>query len=131
MATVLMPVSSSQSANRWRSPLNVRKVRTGLSSRSPGTATTWKVEPTSIPAASGLIVDNRPEDLPRVFLLPGMLGPPVSLGSRGGATDHFPKRDRLTASPLSSAQATPGPFFLRAPDVTIKQTATTPGRTSA
>ena len=103
---------SSQSANRWRSPLNVRKVRTGLSSRSPGTATTWNVEPTSMPAASGLIVDSRPEDLPRVFLLPGMRGPPVMrLGSRGGATDHFPKRDRLTASPLSSAQATPGPCF--------------------
>src|SRR3989441_9087272 len=48
---------------------------TGLSSRSPGTATTWKVAPTSMPAASGLIVDGRPEDLPRVFLLPGMLAP--------------------------------------------------------
>ena len=34
-----------------------------------------------------------------------------ALGSRGGATDHFPKRDRLTASPLSSAPATPGPCF--------------------
>src|SRR5947209_20603076 len=103
MATIFMPVSSSQSANRWRSPLNVRNVRTGVSSRSPGTATTWKVEPTSMPAASGLIVDSRPEDFPRVSLLLGMVGPPVMcLRSRGGAKDHFPKRDRLTASQLSS-----------------------------
>src|SRR5712692_5934748 len=42
-----------------------------------------------------------------------MLGLRVSaLGSRGGATDHFPKRDRLPASPISSAQAAPGPCFL-------------------
>src|SRR5262249_41821344 len=32
-----------------------------------------------------------------------------------GATDHFPKRDRLTASPLSSTQATPGQRRARRP----------------
>jgi hypothetical protein len=32
-------------------------------------------------------------------------------GSRGGATNHFPNRDRWTASPLSSPYATPRPCF--------------------
>ena len=40
IATVVMPTTRSQSANWWRSPLKVRKVRTGRSSRSLGTATT-------------------------------------------------------------------------------------------
>src|SRR2546422_6752414 len=125
MATVWMPAPGSQSANRWRSPLNVRKVRTGLSSRSPGTATTWKVEPTSMPAASGLIVDNRPEDLPRVFLLPGMLGPPLWASGAGVAPQiTFLNGIALRRHHYQVRKPPPDHVFLRARDVTIKQTAT-------
>ncbi len=38
--------------------------------------------------------------------------PPRMSRGRGGALEHFPKRDHLAASPLTCAQATPGPCFL-------------------
>src|SRR5262245_60761984 len=45
--------SLQQSANEWRSLVNVAKLRTDSASRSSGTATNIWLAPTSIPAASG------------------------------------------------------------------------------
>ena len=74
------------------------------------TATTWCVAPISMPAACGLIVENGFDG--RRF---GRCAIALLLGcsrGRGGALEHFPKRDHLAASPLTCAQATPGPCFL-------------------
>lgn len=53
MATVVMRHCCSHSFSRCRSWVNVSKLRTGLGSRSCGTATKISVAPTSIPAALG------------------------------------------------------------------------------
>ena len=50
-ATVVTPHCSSQSVKRSRSSVKVANTRTGLSSRSGGTATNISSAPTSIPAA--------------------------------------------------------------------------------
>src|SRR5260221_7776665 len=53
MATVVIRHCCSHSFSRCRSWVNVSKLRTGLRSRSCGTATKISVAPTSIPAALG------------------------------------------------------------------------------
>ncbi len=58
IATVLIPHCSSQSANAYRSCVNVGKQRTFSAARSAGTATKISVAPISIPAASGRITGN-------------------------------------------------------------------------
>src|SRR5262249_59057771 len=113
VAPVVAPVASSQSANGWRSPLKVRNVRIGCSSRSAGTATTWNVAPTSSPAALGLIVVSCPDDRARVLLLAAMLHLPCEPREQEWAQEiTFLNGIAWGASPLSSAPATPGPCFL-------------------
>src|SRR6266851_10071054 len=82
----------------------------------------------SMPAPPGLMVDSRADVFFRATAGPGMPGPPVgALGRRGGATDHFPKRNPLTASLISSTQPPSDHVSLGVRDVTMKLTATAPG----
>src|SRR5258705_3573304 len=55
MATVVMPHWLNQSANACRSAVNALNSRTETTSRPSGTATKWRSEPTSIPAALTLM----------------------------------------------------------------------------
>jgi hypothetical protein len=50
MATVRMPIDTSQSAIRSMSPVKAWNVCTGSSHRSEGTTTTWNHAPMSMPA---------------------------------------------------------------------------------
>src|SRR5215831_2836748 len=101
MTTVSTPHSTNQSISRYRSAVKVPKLRTGSGERSGFTAAMCIVAPTSIAAAFGCTTDivRRSLLLEFVpthcqFLLLGMEG-------LGCADNQFPKRDRLTASPLN------------------------------
>jgi hypothetical protein len=60
IATVLIRHAINQSANAYRSSVNVPNLRTGSSSRSSGTETQCSCEPASTPAAWGLTSVNGP-----------------------------------------------------------------------
>src|ERR1700745_4041995 len=112
MPPVSTPHSANQSISRCRSVVKVPKLRTGSGVRSAFTATMCIVAPTSSAAAFGRTPDivSRPLffDLCRPIA-----DPPLRTEGLGRADDQFPKRDRLTASPLSRAQQPMDHVFLR------------------
>jgi hypothetical protein len=69
-------MDETRTANSPRTDFNLRLLLLCLflrDQRAVVTATTWNVEPTSSPAAFGLIVASCPDDRARVPLLAGML----------------------------------------------------------
>src|SRR5450759_4159346 len=68
MATVSTPQALSQSARALRSIVKLGNSRTGVSSRSGGTATKWEALPMSMPAALGWVIVRAARDLPGLRL---------------------------------------------------------------
>src|SRR5713101_3881016 len=112
IATVVMPSSTSQSARRFRSPVKLRKDRTGSGSRSIGTATTWNVALMSTPAARRWIGANAAgADIPFVLLLAMITS---KAGRKGGARIENTFLNGIAeASPVPSPQRSLDQVFLR------------------
>src|SRR5271156_277738 len=111
MTTVSTPHSANHSISRCRSAIKVPKLRTGSGVRATFTAAICIVAPTSIAAALGCTIDIVRRLLLDLFR--PIADPLLETEGLGCADDQFPKRDRLTASPLSRAQQPMGHVFLR------------------
>src|SRR5919202_5004655 len=110
MATVRTPHRANQSARRWRSPVQVPKLRTGSRSRSGGTASTCILAPISMAAASGWVRDI--SGLGRDRLSLGMAPSPAWWRGWAARRDHFPDRDRRAGVTTRKRAGTHGPRFL-------------------
>ena len=112
IATERIPHCCSQSANAFRSRVNVGKLRTGCWSRSALTATNNSLAPTSIPAASGCRIGNSSHRLFDLFAI-GSSELPVGCPRRDSKANSQSRSSSRTTHVITSLCANLGPTLPR------------------
>jgi hypothetical protein len=112
IATERIPHCCSQSANAFKSRVNVGKLRIGRGSRSALTATNNSLAPTSMPAACGCKIGNSSHRFFDLFTI-GSSELPVGCPKCESKTNSQSRSSSETTNVITRLYANPGPTLHR------------------
>ncbi len=112
IATERIPHCCSQSANAFKSRVNVGKLRIGCGSRSALTATNNSLAPTSMPAACGCKIGNSSHRFFDLFTI-GSSELPVGCPKCESKTNSQSRSSSETTNVITRLYANPGPTLHR------------------